>query len=117
MGDKRRGNNRGGGRSRGRGGFRDRNSRRSGGSPKGRFGGRDRRPVEQHDVICSECGKECQVPFKPTGSKPVLCRDCFGSRGNSRGGSGSRPSGMSSEQMEQINTKLDKILDILQNVM
>jgi CxxC-x17-CxxC domain-containing protein len=28
-------------------------------------------------VTCDECGKETTVPFKPTGSKPVLCRDCF----------------------------------------
>jgi len=28
-------------------------------------------------VKCSECGKDTTVPFKPTGRKPVLCRDCF----------------------------------------
>lgn len=30
-----------------------------------------------HSAICDECGKECQVPFKPTGEKPVYCSDCF----------------------------------------
>ena len=28
-------------------------------------------------VTCEECGKETTVPFKPTGIKPVYCRDCF----------------------------------------
>lgn len=36
---------------------------------------------EMHDAVCAQCGKPCQVPFKPRpveeGGKPVLCRDCF----------------------------------------
>ncbi|MFZ5943284.1 MAG: zinc-ribbon domain containing protein [Bacillota bacterium] len=28
-------------------------------------------------ATCSSCGVETQVPFKPNGSKPVYCRDCF----------------------------------------
>jgi CxxC-x17-CxxC domain-containing protein len=32
-------------------------------------------------AVCSECGKETQVPFKPTAGKPVYCRDCFQKRG------------------------------------
>ncbi len=28
-------------------------------------------------VKCSDCGKECEVPFKPTEGRPVYCRDCF----------------------------------------
>jgi len=34
-------------------------------------------PRQMHTVTCSECGQETQVPFKPTGEKPVYCRDCF----------------------------------------
>jgi CxxC-x17-CxxC domain-containing protein len=30
-----------------------------------------------YDAVCAECGQATQVPFKPTGSKPVLCRSCF----------------------------------------
>jgi len=30
-----------------------------------------------YTVNCSSCGAETQVPFKPTGIKPVYCRDCF----------------------------------------
>lgn len=28
-------------------------------------------------AICAECGSQTQVPFKPSGAKPVLCRECF----------------------------------------
>ncbi len=28
-------------------------------------------------VICADCKKECQVPFKPTGDRPVYCRECL----------------------------------------
>ncbi len=36
-----------------------------------------RAPRAMHDVICSSCGRLTQVPFVPTGSKPVYCLDCF----------------------------------------
>lgn len=32
-------------------------------------------------TTCSNCGKECEVPFKPNGSKPVFCSDCFEKNG------------------------------------
>jgi CxxC-x17-CxxC domain-containing protein len=31
-------------------------------------------------AVCSQCGKETTVPFKPTQGRPVLCRDCFQQR-------------------------------------
>ncbi len=90
------------------------------------FGGRGR-DREMFKTICSNCGKECEVPFKPTGSKPVYCSDCFEKMG---GGSDSRrfedrgsrrPDFQNRDsnqpqnnlQLEVINTKLDKILGIL----
>ena len=39
-----------------------------------------------HPAVCSECGKETQVPFRPTAGKPVYCRDCFQKRGSGGGG-------------------------------
>lgn len=30
-----------------------------------------------YPATCGTCGNECQVPFQPTGEKPVLCSDCF----------------------------------------
>jgi CxxC-x17-CxxC domain-containing protein len=42
---------------------------------------RERRgPREMHEVVCAACGVTTEVPFKPTGEKPVYCRDCFASR-------------------------------------
>ena len=57
------------------------NSRRPGGA---KFGGgqggfrRDSNRPQMHQAICAECGKRCEVPFRPTGDKPVYCSDCFG---------------------------------------
>lgn len=49
------------------------NNFRSGGGNR-RFSDR---PREMHKATCASCGKECEVPFKPTGEKPVYCRECF----------------------------------------
>jgi len=35
---------------------------------------------EMHKATCSECGNECEVPFKPTEGKPVYCRECYRKR-------------------------------------
>lgn len=53
---------------------------RGGFNNRGRFGVRrfdNNRPKEMHKAVCADCGKECEVPFKPTGDKPVYCRDCY----------------------------------------
>jgi CxxC-x17-CxxC domain-containing protein len=45
---------------------------------EGNRGGRfDGPPREMHKVTCAECGKETEVPFKPDGTRPVYCRDCY----------------------------------------
>lgn len=36
-----------------------------------------RRPREMFSTICATCGQETQVPFKPSGDRPVYCRDCY----------------------------------------
>jgi CxxC-x17-CxxC domain-containing protein len=38
---------------------------------------RGKKDVTLYDATCTTCGKSCQVPFRPDGKKPVLCRDCF----------------------------------------
>lgn len=51
---------------------------------------------ERYEVNCDECGTLTTVPFKPTGTKPVYCRDCYASRGGgtfSGGGGGNRGGG------------------------
>ncbi len=56
--------------------FRGGGSRDGGGFRGGGFR-RDFGPREMHKAVCSECGKDCEVPFKPTEGKPVFCKDCF----------------------------------------
>ncbi len=110
------------------------------GGNRGGFGsGRDRERPVMHSATCAECGKGCEVPFRPTGDKPVYCSECFknkgegNSRSSNRGGRDfgernprssfdSKPTyqkdgGKSSEntraQFEVLNNKLDRILKIL----
>ncbi len=33
-----------------------------------------------HATNCSECGDACEVPFRPSGDKPVFCAVCFGKK-------------------------------------
>ncbi|MCW4006061.1 MAG: hypothetical protein NWF04_05645 [Candidatus Bathyarchaeota archaeon] len=35
---------------------------------------------EFHKATCADCGKECEVPFKPDGTRPVYCRECYAKR-------------------------------------
>jgi CxxC-x17-CxxC domain-containing protein len=45
---------------------------------QGCYGGRySDQPREMFTTTCDSCGKEARVPFRPTGSKPVYCSDCF----------------------------------------
>ena len=46
-------------------------------SAGGGYGSRDRGPREMFTATCSNCGREAQVPFRPTSGKPVYCSDCF----------------------------------------
>jgi len=96
----------------------------SGGRPSGgrnNFGGRRPfgRPAGDRPMfkaVCSECGKECQVPFMPSGEKPVFCSACFaqkrGSLDTRRFSDGPRPSPIT-DQFAGLNTKLDKIIELL----
>lgn len=40
-------------------------------------GGRDRGDRQMFQTTCHQCGAETEVPFRPTGSRPVLCSSCF----------------------------------------
>lgn len=70
----------------------DRGNRGGGRSNNRGFGGRGSDRQEMHDAVCSECGEKCEVPFRPTSSKPVYCNNCFkrDSGSSSRGGSRDR---------------------------
>lgn len=40
-------------------------------------GGYNRQEREMFPAVCASCGKETTVPFRPSGEKPVYCRECF----------------------------------------
>jgi CxxC-x17-CxxC domain-containing protein len=108
-------------------GPRDGNRRMFGGESRGRGGyGRDGAGDRQmFSTVCSSCGKNCEVPFKPTGEKPVYCKDCFekmGGRSERKsldrprfGGERNSQDNQNKHQFEAINAKLDKILNLLQS--
>ncbi|MFC1506992.1 CxxC-x17-CxxC domain-containing protein [Thermoproteota archaeon] len=33
-----------------------------------------------HEITCSDCGKKDNVPFVPTGDRPVYCQECYQKR-------------------------------------
>ena len=100
-----------------------------GGRPS--FGGSrggDRGEVTMHKAICDECHKPCEVPFRPSGDKPIYCNECFSSkRGNDDRGprrdfgdrpnsSFSKPAGMddTKKMLGEISAKLDRLLNTLE---
>lgn len=90
-------------------------------------GGGDFTSRQRFQAVCDACGNSCEVPFRPSGNKPVYCDNCFAknkSRDTRRGdqspdagrGSGAvryADSGQHKEDFKAINAKLDKILEIL----
>jgi CxxC-x17-CxxC domain-containing protein len=57
-----------------------------GGYSSGGGYGRSERTMTK--VVCSNCGKETEVPFVPRGDRPVYCSDCFSQMGGGRSGGG-----------------------------
>ena len=123
-------------------GFKNFSNRSFGGGNRGRsFGGgnrggfdRNREDRQMFSAICDKCGAECELPFRPTGEKPVYCSNCFektsGRDGGNREFGGNRDFGGNNRrfeardtkdyaqdntraEIEMINQKLDKILSIL----
>ncbi|MEI7741459.1 MAG: CxxC-x17-CxxC domain-containing protein [bacterium] len=94
-----------------------------GGGYKGGFGGGDRERPAMHQATCSKCNSSCEVPFKPNGSKPVLCSNCF--KRDDNGGRSDRfekrsysPDPTRSNdnigaQLKQINDKLDALIEAM----
>ena len=82
----------------------DRFSRSNSGGFNRRSGRRDEKRM--HKVTCDSCGEQCEVPFKPTDSKPVYCNNCFKGRG--KGKADHKCS--CKDELEKINQKIDLIL-------
>lgn len=117
------------------------NDRRGGGnfgrrdSGRGFNRGRDNSDRStMHKAICSECNADCEIPFKPTGSRPIFCSSCFekqgqgGSRPNKFGGDrdrrphfskggntdqSNRGSGEIMKEIKTLNYKIDQLIKIL----
>ena len=47
------------------------------GGPRGYERGDERLSREYFAAICTSCGNQAQVPFKPRMDKPVYCSDCY----------------------------------------
>jgi CxxC-x17-CxxC domain-containing protein len=86
---------------------------RSGGRDGGRnFGRPDFRENRKFSAICDKCGKQCEVPFRPTEGKPVFCDACF-TRPERDNNGAKRVGPTNADQLTAINTKLDNILKAL----
>lgn len=94
---------------------------------------------QMHKATCHDCGKNCEVPFRPTGSRPIFCSTCFDKQGSSgpskfAGKSFDRPrfqdkrkheferenavlenkmADQQKAQFAQLHEKMDRILSIL----
>ncbi|PKM81124.1 MAG: zinc-binding protein [Firmicutes bacterium HGW-Firmicutes-13] len=44
---------------------------------RGGFGRSSRVQREMYNAVCADCGVQTQVPFRPTGDRPIYCRDCY----------------------------------------
>lgn len=91
------------------------------------FGKGDYEEKPKFDAICSDCGKPCQVPFRPNGEKPVLCSECFSvAKGDSfapknhdkfarkHEGFEPRKPDRTTEQLEKMNAKLERMLKLIE---
>jgi CxxC-x17-CxxC domain-containing protein len=117
-----------------------------GGNRGGGFDRSDRGPVTMHAATCANCGKACEVPFKPSGDKPVYCKDCFGGKGSHSNDGGfhkksrsfdgapvwkgndrpsfvstssnqkSEGSGMATKQLEMVNAKLEVLISAVEKL-
>ncbi|MFA5076675.1 MAG: CxxC-x17-CxxC domain-containing protein [Patescibacteria group bacterium] len=102
----------------------NRDSRRGGDRPNRGFGGGSRgfndrgqgRP-QMHQAVCNDCGKECEVPFRPTGDRPIYCSTCFENHRDSssdrpRERSFDRPSFGDKRMFQAVCTKCGKACEV-----
>ena len=93
---------------------RGRSDRRdSGFRDSGKFERRDSGRLQLFEATCDKCNEQCEVPFRPSGEKPVYCSKCFRKDDNRKEESfGSTNS--YKKDFEQLHAKLDKILSALE---
>lgn len=92
----------------------------------------DRDRPEMFEAVCATCGKKCEVPFRPTGDKPVYCSDCFSKQGGgeSKRRDFGRPNfrerrefsperrgpSIDRDQFDALNAKLDTVINLLSRI-
>lgn len=100
-----------------------------GGDRGERSGGRP----ELFAATCSNCGKGCELPFRPSGDRPVFCRDCFDKKDDNRShssfsrterprefrqapreGSNNQSTDELKKQLSNLEYKMDRILKMLE---
>lgn len=97
-----------------------------GGKPGFRPGGNNYTDRPMHKATCSECGKMCEVPFRPTGEKPVLCNHCFGDKKEAQSKKHTFGAHESSARQDRriddlkvlvdgLHAKLDRVVDMIKN--
>jgi len=67
---------------------------------------------KMYNAICDKCKKEFRIKFKPSTGKPILCDECFRNKRNS---SVSSEKSITLEQFNELNLKIDKILELLKD--
>lgn len=106
----------------------------------GGFADRDSARPQLHKATCAGCGEQCTVPFKPNGSKPIYCNNCFRKDGepksdmprrrvissrNSAGGGicgthgeeiGNKNGGLVEKRLDEAHMKLDRILREIETI-
>jgi len=100
-----------------------------------KFGGHGGAPRSMFQATCDKCGQSCEVPFKPSGDRPVFCSNCFKNQGNAGAGPKFAPKSfgdgnrggnfgagntnisaggaVSKGQFDALNAKLDRIISLL----
>lgn len=89
---------------------------RNGGSRRPRRGSFSRSRFEEKQMFkatCDNCGKKCEVPFRPTEGKPIYCNDCFSKKGGQKGKGGGNDQVF--QQLGSLSSKLDKIINLLES--
>ena len=105
------------------------NDRQDFNQPRDRGFGRQR----MFPAVCDQCHKQCEVPFRPTGDKPIYCQDCFSRVKEGKSPSfADRPAKNGSpavtanpqpkdsriddlkRQMDVMNSKLDRLLKVME---
>src|SRR3989344_6145299 len=92
---------------------------------------------QMFQAVCSECKKDCEVPFRPSSDKPVYCKECFskkrGGGNQSNSSRGDRPNFQphhpprpdhkpmpphddTRRQLAEMNSKLDRLIGAIEKM-